>query len=153
VLNPVTQYRIHPVELVLNNVGKTLVFGFVTGLFDYLSDYHIHPFTFLGANVFSFLFLIWGSNLRHSHVRLTYFNWLEYILISPFQHQIHHSNSRKQFNKNMGSKLAVWDWLFGTLMRSNQVTELSIGLGEEDKDYNNFSKNLWMPFWKIFRNK
>jgi uncharacterized metal-binding protein len=53
----------------------------------------------------------------------------------------------------MGSKLAVWDWLFGTLMRSNQVTELSIGLGEEDKDYNNFLKNLWMPFWKIFRNK
>lgn len=150
VLNPITQYRIHPVELIINNAGAMLSFGLVTGVFDYLSHYHIHPFTFLGANIFSAIFLFWGANLRHSHVKLTYFNWLEYLLISPFQHQIHHSNDSKHFNKNMGSKLALWDWIFGTLIRSKEVEELEVGLGEEDKDYTTFGKNLFMPFLKIF---
>ena len=150
VLNPITQYRIHPVELIINNMGAMLVFGLLTGLFDFWSNYTIHPISFLGANVFSFVFLFWGANLRHSHVKLTYFNWLEYIFISPFQHQIHHSNNNEHFNKNMGSKLALWDWLFGTLLRSEEVDELNVGLGEEDKDYNSFWKNIWMPFKKVF---
>lgn len=150
VLNPITQYRIHPIELIINNIGSMIAFGLLTGLFDYWSNFHIHPFTYLGANVFSFVFLLWGANLRHSHIKLTYFNWLEYIFISPFQHQIHHSNDAKHFNKNMGSKLALWDWLFGTLIRSNEVEELHVGLGEEDKDYASFWKNIWMPFKKAF---
>ena len=150
VLNPITQYRIHPVELIINNMGAMLVFGLLTGFFDYLSNHHIHPLTYLGANVFSFVFLVLGANLRHSHVKLTYFNWLEYIFISPFQHQIHHSNNERHFNKNMGSKLAIWDWLFGTLIRSKEVENLEVGLGDEDKDYTSFWKNLWIPFKKAF---
>ena len=149
VLNPVTQYRLHPIELLLNNARSIVIFGLVTGVFDYLSTREIVKVTFLGANVFSFLFLVWGSNLRHSHVKLKYFNFLEYIFISPFQHQIHHSDNPAHFDKNMGAKLAIWDWLFGTLVRSKQVTRLQFGLGEEKKDYNSFFKNLYMPFLKI----
>jgi len=149
-LNPLTQYRLHPVELIINNIRNILVIGFVTGLFNYLSMSQIDKLTFLGVNVFSFTFLFFGANLRHSHVKLSYFNWLEYCLISPFQHQIHHSNEPDHFNKNMGAKFAIWDWIFGTLKRSRQVSNLQFGLGEEDKHYDTPLKNLLIPFWMVY---
>ncbi|WP_196894933.1 sterol desaturase family protein [Aureivirga marina] len=153
-LNPLTQYRLHPIELLLNNAKNIIVFGVVTGVFDYLSNHQIEKITFLGVNAFSFIFLAWGANLRHSHVKLTYFNFLEYIFISPFQHQIHHSNNPEHFDKNMGSKLAIWDWMFGTLIRSksvkNRKVEFGLGLGD-DKNYNTFWKNILMPFYNLFQ--
>ena len=151
VLNPVTQYRLHPIELIINNAKNMIVFGVTTGFFDFISEHQINKVYFLGANAFSFLFLFWGANLRHSHVKLKYFPFLEYIFISPIQHQIHHSDNPKHFDKNMGAKLAIWDWLFGTLVRSKEVKQLKFGLGKEDNiNYDTFTKNLWMPFKNIF---
>ena len=150
VLNPITQYRIHPVELLINNIRGILVFGLTMGVFDYLSAGAVEKFTFLGVNALSFLFLFWGANLRHSHVKLTYFNWLEYILISPFQHQIHHSTNPAHHNKNMGSKFAIWDWLFGTLIKSKEVNDLEFGLADGDLAGNSFFQNLFMPFKNFF---
>ncbi|PWJ39381.1 sterol desaturase family protein [Sediminitomix flava] len=154
-LNPITQYRLHPLELILNNIKGILVFGLITGLFDFLSENQVQKWTFLGANAFSFLFLLWGANLRHSHVKLTYWNPLEYIFISPFQHQIHHSDAPKHFNKNMGSKLAIWDWMFGTLVRSKDTGDIAFGLGKYDnKRYDTFWKNLVAPFqWMYGKTK
>jgi sterol desaturase/sphingolipid hydroxylase (fatty acid hydroxylase superfamily) len=37
------------------------------------------------------------------------------LLMSPAHHQIHHSRDPAHFNKNLGSCLALWDWMFGTL--------------------------------------
>ncbi len=149
-LNPITQYRIHPVELIINNAKAILIYGFVAGIFDYLSVEQVYQLEFLGANIFSFLFLFWGANLRHSHVKLKYFNWLENILISPFQHQIHHSNNPIHYDKNLGAKLAIWDWIFGTLVRSKHVKSLKFGLGKaEDIHYQTFFQNLYIPFKNI----
>ena len=106
--------------------------------------------TIFGVNVFSFMFLSFGANLRHSHVKLTYFNWLENILISPFQHQIHHSNNAEHYNKNFGSKLAVWDYLFGTLIHSKQVGKIQFGLTKDKSQLRSFKSNIIEPFNKLF---
>lgn len=146
-MNPITQYRMHPVELIINNIQSILAFGLVTGFFNYWADGYVNKWMFLGANVFSFLFFMLGANLRHSHVKLRYFTWLEYIFISPVQHQIHHSKNPNHWDKNMGSKLALWDWLFGTLYLSKDVQQLYFGLGAgQDKEYRTFWQNMWYPF-------
>lgn len=155
-LNPITQYRIHPAELIINNARGIIVFGLITGLFDYLSNHQINMVTFIGVNAFSFVFLLLGANLRHSHVRLKYWNWVEYIFISPFQHQIHHSDKLAHFNKNLGSKLALWDWIFGTLLRSKQVTTVKFGLRKENSNYHSFLDNLLRPLkngWLFIKRK
>jgi len=149
-LNPLTQYRIHPIELVINNIRSIIVFGLVTGLFDYLSAHSIDKLLFLGANVFHFVFLLFGANLRHSHVKLRYPRFLEFIFISPFQHQIHHSSNPIHFNKNMGSKFALWDWLFGTLILSNNVKRLRFGIGPEGSRHYNLYKSVLSPFINIY---
>lgn len=152
VLNPITQYRIHPIELLLNNTTAVIAFGLTSGFFDYLSIHQISEIEFLGANIFSFIFLFFGANLRHSHVKLNYFNWIESIFISPLQHQIHHSNNPIHFDKNMGAKLAIWDWIFGTLIKSESVNKLSFGLGNnQDIQYKTLWQNLYMPFLNILK--
>ena len=53
----------------------------------------------------------------------------------------------------MGSKLAIWDWMFGTLVKSDEAPKIKFGIGnEENKDFDTFFKNLWMPFAKMFKN-
>mgnify|MGYP001221853377 CR=1 FL=1 len=148
-LNPLTQYRIHPIELIINNVRNILIFGLITGIFDYLSRHQVDKVMFLGVNVFTFLFFFIGANLRHSHVKLKYPRVIEYIFISPFQHQIHHSTKTTHFNKNMGSKFAIWDYLFGTLVLSKSTSRINFGIPKEDLNYNSFSANLFNPFLKI----
>ena len=144
VLNPVTQYRIHPVELFVNNMKGILVFGLITGLFDFISNGELHLATVLGVNIFGFVFMVLGANLRHSHVKLKYPEWLESILISPVQHQIHHSQNPIHFDRNLGSVLAIWDLVFGTIVKSKKVGMIRFGLGrQENEKYRSFFQNLF----------
>ena len=69
--------------------------------------------------------------------------------ISPVQHQIHHSTNPAHFDRNMGSKLAIWDWMFGTLVLSGNIKYLKFGLGKEDGDFDSFWKNILRPFQNV----
>ena len=149
-LNPITQYRIHPVELLFNNIRALIVITIVNAMFDYLNRGYFTPQTYFGVNILLIGFNSWGANLRHSHIKLTYFNWLENWIISPFQHQIHHSSQKELYDKNLGSKLAVWDKIFGTLVKSKDVNNLEVGLGEKDKHYKSFFQNIINPFKSLF---
>lgn len=153
VLNPLTFYRVHPIENILFGFRYSLSIGFVTGIFIYFFGSKIGLIEVLGANVFLFVFSFLGSNLRHSHIPLSYFSWLEKWLISPKQHQIHHS--RKHFDKNYGGYLAVWDRVFGSLKLSSEINILKFGLKKEQMgDYSSLVKIIIIPFIrlsKIFR--
>lgn len=40
--------------------------------------------------------------------------WLEYIIVTPSQHRVHHAINSEYIDKNLGQILCVWDRLFGT---------------------------------------
>ena len=40
--------------------------------------------------------------------------WLEYILVTPSHHRVHHASNPRYLDKNMGMVLIIWDKLFGT---------------------------------------
>jgi sterol desaturase/sphingolipid hydroxylase (fatty acid hydroxylase superfamily) len=129
VLTPITFYRVHPVENILFGFRFSLSIGIVTGIFVYFFGGMLSLKDVLGVNIIVFIFNIIGSNLRHSHIKLKYFRWLENIFISPFQHQIHHST--KFYNTNFGGTLAIWDLWFGTLKHSADVGHMRFGLGDK----------------------
>ena len=116
-LTPLTFYRVHSVEMVINSARSVLVAGSVSGIFIYLFANNIGLVDILGVNVFIFVFNLLGANLRHSPVWLSY-GALEKLFISPAQHQIHHSSDVTHHDKNMGSSLAIWDYWFGSLLMS-----------------------------------
>ena len=52
------------------------------------------------------------------------------MLISPAQHQVHHSVDPRHHDRNYGEVLALWDWLFGTLYISRAGETIRFGLGD-----------------------
>ncbi len=128
ILTPISLYRIHPLESAMSTLRNSLSTGLAIGLFIFLFDSQFSIITVFGINLFGFLFNLLGSNLRHSHIPLS-FGVLEWVFISPKQHQIHHSANPVHYNKNFGVSLTVWDSLMGSLVRSRDVTgKLRFGL-------------------------
>lgn len=149
VLNPLTFYRVHPLENILFGLRYVLCIGSVTGLFIYLFGARIGLAEILGVNAMVFLFSFLGSNLRHSHIALAYPKFLEWLFLSPKMHQIHHST--KHFNKNFGGYLALWDYMFKSHCFSKEVKTMKFGLRKEQmQDYDSVFKLLFMPFFTLF---
>lgn len=127
-MTPITVYRVHPLEGVLYAFRGALAQGVVMATFIFLFGDTVDLFTVVGVNVLVFIFHVTGSNLRHSHISIHYWPWLEHLLISPAQHQLHHSIAEEHFDKNFGAALALWDWVFGSLHLSERDRDLTFGL-------------------------
>lgn len=152
VLNPLTFYRVHPLENILFGFRYSLSIGLTTGVFLYFFGSKIGVVEVIGANAFVFIFSLLGSNLRHSHIPLGYFSFLEKWFISPKQHQIHHS--KNFFDKNYGGYLSIWDRVFGTLKLSHEVSVLKFGLKKEQmQDYKTVLSLLVVPFSNILKRR
>ena len=150
VLTPITFYRVHPVENFLFGLRYSLSIGFVTGIFIYLFGAMIDIYMVLGVNIFLFIFSLFGSNLRHSHVAFSYGKYIEKWLLSPKQHQIHHD--KKYFNKNYGGYIAIWDRVFGSLCLSNSVNVLKFGLRKNQMDeYLSLKDLILRPFINLIK--
>ncbi|WP_422054676.1 sterol desaturase family protein [Shimia sp.] len=111
-------------------------------------------YTVVGVSVLVFVFHVTGSNLRHSHIIIRYWSWMERVLISPAQHQLHHSTAERHFDKNFGAALAIWDWLFGSLYLSEQEEELTFGLPPEEASATNLLDIYFRPLsdtWRYFK--
>lgn len=129
-LTPITLYRKHPIYDFLGSLVKGSLLGVATGIVLFLFGI-VEVKTVLGVQVFYFAFNLMGANLRHSHIWLSYGNVLSHILISPAQHQIHHSKAPKHHDKNYGQLLAIWDWMFGTLYIPKTREEIAFGVADE----------------------
>ncbi len=133
VLTPLTLFRTHPIEALIAGARNVLSMGITFALYSFLFERVVNVYDFLGVNLFGFLFNAALSNLRHSPIPFS-FGPLEYFIISPRMHQIHHSNNPKHWNKNYGVALSLWDQLMGSFYRptSTEAKNLSFGLHLEN---------------------
>ena len=151
-MTPMTVLRTHPVEGILFSLRSALVQGISIAVFVFIFANQVNLLSILGASAFVFFFNVFGSNLRHSHISIGYFHWLERWLISPAQHQIHHSTELRHFDKNFGAILAIWDRLFGSLHLSEKDTELQFGLSKTEQPGEHRMSSLYLtPFAESFR--
>lgn len=145
VLTPFTIYRTHPVESYLYACRMAVTQGIAVGIGYHLFGTALSMFDILGANAFVFLFNIFGANLRHSHIWFSWGDKLENWFISPAQHQVHHSDNPKHFDTNLGSALAVWDRLGGTLIKASEAGKINIGVGKYDAKHDSIYAIYWLP--------
>ena len=152
ILTPITIFRTHPIEGIIFVIRNAFTQGIVIATFYYIYADNINFITILGANLFSFWFHLFGSNLRHSHIRISYWAWLEKVFISPAQHQIHHSIKKEHYNKNFGVAFAFWDYIFGSLYISKNNEEVEFGISEKKHKYENNILYLYLcPFVSIYK--
>ena len=149
VLNPMTLYRMHPVDLFFTGATVALFSGSAFGLLFFLTGEEPQKLTILGLNLIVFLFYLFGYNLRHSHVWLNFPYWLNKILVSPAQHQIHHSSNPKHFDKNLGLIFSVWDRLNGTHYNPRGYEKLEFGISRKEPNPFKSVKDIYIqPFVK-----
>jgi sterol desaturase/sphingolipid hydroxylase (fatty acid hydroxylase superfamily) len=131
-MSPVTAFRHHPVYSILGGLVFAAFVGLVQGLAMVLVLGSVDVATLAGTNLFSAILNLGTANLRHSHIALRYPAWLEHVLISPAQHQVHHSVEPRHYNRNYGEVLALWDWMFGTLYITRPGEAIRFGLGDAE---------------------
>ena len=149
VMTPVTAYRIHPVEMILNLNLTGVISGISIAVFQYITDNAAVIYTVLGIDIITFLFLVFGFNLRHSHIPMAYPRVLSHLFVSPWMHQVHHSSEARHLDKNMGFIFAFWDWAFGTLYVPKYGETFALGLdsGEAPAFH-----SVWAMYWRPFHN-
>ena len=146
VLTPMTIYRSHPFESYLYACRMALSQGVAVGFCYYFFGPSLSMYDVLGANIFVFVFNFMGSNLRHSHVWWSWGDKIEAWFISPAQHQVHHSDKPEHFDRNLGSALAIWDNMIGTLIKSSEVGEIRFGIGGDEQGHHSLSQAYLKPF-------
>ena len=150
-LTPMTVFRTHPLEGIIFSLRGAFAQAISISLFVFFFGSNVDIATILGANIFIFAFNIAGSNLRHSHIDISYWKWVERVIISPAQHQLHHSVLRRHHDKNFGVALALWDWVFGSLHHSEKIENLKLGIELHQTDETHNLKYLYLePLKEIF---
>jgi len=154
VMTPLTLYRSHPVENLISTLRGIVVTGFVTGVFFYHFGTKAVQAEILGVNALGLLYNMLGANLRHSHVWISYGPVIERFLLSPAQHQLHHSDAPHHHGANYGSCLAIWDKIGGSLQIAFGQKNLAFGLPDEslNHDPRGLKSALLGPFrgcWRL----
>lgn len=114
------------------------------------------PLPLMGFDVVDILLMyamtqIWGI-LVHTK-KIHKLGFLEYILVTPSHHRVHHASNAKYLDKNMGMFLIIWDKLFGTFQKelaSNDYQPIKYGLTSEINLDNpiNLIFHEWIAIWK-----
>ena len=152
VLHPLSNYREHPVD----NLAYALVFGLGAGVvsfgwglaFGYLPE----PVLLLGGSVVTFLFNLFGYNLRHSHVWLSWPGVTAKLFGSPAHHQVHHSCHPDHIDRNFAFIFPIWDVLFGTFCLPGDDRDVRFGLGTgEEREFRSCLGLYLLPFLKLAR--
>jgi sterol desaturase/sphingolipid hydroxylase (fatty acid hydroxylase superfamily) len=83
---------------------------------------------FEGLNVLLLARYLAFSHLRHSPVPLHFPRRVPDVRVSPQMLQAHHSVEARHHDRNFGAALAIWDWMFGTLVMPRQGERFEFGV-------------------------
>jgi sterol desaturase/sphingolipid hydroxylase (fatty acid hydroxylase superfamily) len=146
VLTPLTVFRIHPFDgLVFSNI-LAVSLGVTSGIANYLFGRPVTLLSIDDANIILVLFVHIYVHLQHTHLWIAFTGLAGRIFLSPAHHQIHHSNNPVHFDKNLGSCLAIWDWLFGTLhVPAKEPEPLVFGVKVGEADMHSFGELAIAP--------
>lgn len=108
-----------------------LTTGFRSSVFEPLYRYlFFSPLAFLGFNPWHImvaysLFQVYGTWVHTQTINKMGF--LEYILVTPSHHRVHHACNIRYLDKNMGMALIIWDKIFGTFEK--EIPEVPVKYG------------------------
>ncbi len=131
--------------------------GFRSSVFEPLYRFvYFLPLSFLGFRPLDIVFMysatqIWGTFV-HTEI-INKLGWLEYVLVTPSHHRVHHASNIRYLDKNMGMFLIIWDKLFGTFQEelpADKYEPIKYGLvtNIEKPTAVNLVFHEWQSLWK-----
>ena len=74
--------------------------------------------------------------------------WLEYIIVTPAHHRVHHAINPEYLDKNYGQVLIIWDRLFGTFVEERDDIPAVYGITRPVQTWNPIKINF-MHLWLL----
>jgi sterol desaturase/sphingolipid hydroxylase (fatty acid hydroxylase superfamily) len=146
VLTPLTNFRNHPIDSVVFGYMLAAFIGGASGALAWFFGKDVETFSVDGKNILFICFLWTIGHLQHSEFWIPFRGFWGRLILSPAHHQIHHSDDPAHFNRNLGSVLAVWDWMAGTLeIPTEKNPRLSYGVNEDGVAHHSSSGMLLTP--------
>ena len=127
-LSPVTSFRVHPLEGLVYTACHSLTIAPVVGAVSFFYRLDAVDLVNLMFTTNLAILVMTFNHLKHSHIQIS-LGPLDYVLISPHMHQLHHSSRLEHWDKNLGLIFSVWDWAFGTAVRENPKVPVVYGIG------------------------
>ncbi|SHJ92091.1 Sterol desaturase/sphingolipid hydroxylase, fatty acid hydroxylase superfamily [Reichenbachiella agariperforans] len=90
------------------------------------------------------LFLQFWYHTRH----IGKLGWLEYLIVTPSQHRVHHAINPIYLDKNMGQIFPWWDRLFGTFQEELEDEPCFYGIKKPAETWNPVLINF-QHFWRL----
>lgn len=146
VMTPATEFRQHPLELVLIPCAMGITTGVAFAVMKHWFGTGAVALGHGGYNMLVFVHIFTFHHLRHSHINMPFPGPLSRLLHSPAHHLIHHSTNPAHHGRNMGYILSVWDWAFGTLYVPRRGERLTLGIGPEGASHDSVVNAFWLPF-------
>ncbi|MBA2610626.1 MAG: sterol desaturase family protein [Bacteroidetes bacterium] len=113
--------------------------GFRSSVFQPLYRFiYFIPLALFGFRAIDIMFIYSATQifgiLAHTQT-INKLGFLEYIIITPSHHRVHHGSNVKYLDKNMGMLLVFWDKLFGTFQAEDENEPVKYGLTENINTY------------------
>jgi sterol desaturase/sphingolipid hydroxylase (fatty acid hydroxylase superfamily) len=150
-LSPATNFRVHPIDTMVFSNILCVTMGPVNGAVCWFFGLRFEQASMFGYFTILTAFAYLVVQLQHSHVWIPFTGTFGKIFVSPAHHQIHHSTNPIHFDKNMGSCLAIFDWMFGTLhLPTRKREKLTFGSNSEAADPHTLMEGLINPYIRGF---
>jgi len=123
-----------------NSEEYNLTVGFRSSVFQPLYRFiYFIPLSFLGFKGIDIVFIysatqIFGILVHTQTIRKLGF--LEYFMVTPSHHRVHHASNARYLDKNMGMVLIIWDKLFGTFQKEEERDPVKFGLTSNIHSHN-----------------
>jgi len=76
--------------------------------------------------------------------------WLEYIIVTPSQHRVHHAINPEYIDKNLGQILCIWDRMFGTFQEELENVPPQYGVLKPAETWNPVYINF-QHLWRLLK--
>lgn len=76
--------------------------------------------------------------------------WLEYIIVTPSQHRVHHAINPEYIDKNLGQVLCIWDRWFGTFQEELPAVPPQYGVLKPARTWNPLIINF-QHIWRLIK--
>jgi len=150
-LSPLTNFRVHPVDSILFLNWLALFIGAAHGAMTWGMGAPAQAVLLSGTNVLTLIFLFLLVHLQHSHIWIATRGVLGRLIQSPAHHQLHHSTNPAHFNTNFGGSLALFDWLFGTLLiPAAEPQRLTFGVEAQGERPHSVEGVVISPFARVW---
>ena len=75
---------------------------------------------------------------------------LDYILITPSNHRVHHAQNERYIDRNYGGMFVIWDRMFGTFADEADAEPVIFGVRKPLANWNPFRANLQVYNYLLF---